>query len=174
MRSIAELNLLLHTSIELPSGLKLTTEEFDEGWSFVRRVDARRLGKRIQTRGWNFIRFGDGSLRSGVGDTSQEAIASALRLALRRVSNHSNAVEVEHIELTRYPWFFLARVRVYPYRIQQGSTLLQMPEVASDSISADSAALPDGTGERVQVMGSAMPRLKKLLVSSKNSEARAA
>jgi len=111
MRTIAELNLLLHTTAELPTGLKLTTEEFDEGWSFVRRVDARRLEKRIHTRGWNFIRFAAGSLRSGIGDTSQEAIASALKLALRRVSNHSNAVEVEHIELTRYPWFFLARVR---------------------------------------------------------------
>ncbi len=123
MRTIAELNVLLRERTELPVGLKLATVEFREGWNFVRSADARRLEKRIQARGWNFIRIADGSLRSGVGDTSQEAIASALKLALRRVSKHFNAVEVEHIELTQYPWFFLARVRVYPYRIQQGAVL---------------------------------------------------
>jgi len=174
MRAISELNLLLHASVELPSGLKLTTEEFEEGWSFVRRVDARRLGKRIHTRGWNFLRFGDGSLRSGVGDTSQEAIACALKLALRRVNNHSNAVEVEHIELTRYPWFFLARVRVYPYRIQQASTLLEMPAGVCDSIAEDCRDFSDGTENHVPIPSRSMPMLKELLLSSKTSEARAA
>jgi len=173
MRTIAELNLLLHTTAELPSGLKLTTEEFDEGWSFVRRVDARRLEKRIHTRGWNFIRFAGGSLRSGIGDTSQEAIASALKLALRRVSNHSNAVEVEHIELTRYPWFFLARVRVYPYRIQESSAL-EIPAGAIEAIAADCPDLQDGSEEHLPIMGSAMPLLKELLIASKMSESRAA
>src|ERR1035437_28140 len=119
MRTIAKLNLLLRAHIELPDGLKLASDEFSEGWDFARSVDARRLEKQIVMRGWSFTRIADGSLRSGVGDTSQEAIASALKLALRRISTHFNAVEVEHIELTQYPWFFLARVRVYPFRIQQ-------------------------------------------------------
>ena len=173
MRTIEKLNLLLHTNAELPSGLKLTTEKFDEGWSFVRRVDARRLEKKIQTKGWNFIKFADGSLRSGIGDTSQEAIACALKLALRRVSSHSNAVEVEHIELTRYPWFFLARVRVYPYRIQLGSTLEEMAALASDSDAAECRTLPSGAEDSAPFLGSAMPMLKDLLVSSK-TDARAA
>ena len=173
MRSIEELNMLLHSRADLPTGLKLSTEEFEDGWSFVKRADARRLGKRIQTKGWNFIRFADGSLRSGVGETSQEAIASALKLALKRVSSHSNAVEVEHIELTRYPWFFLARVRVYPYRIQHGSTLVAMPEVASDSGTEANGSLPDGAALTPQ-FGSAMPMLKEMLVASKASESQAA
>jgi hypothetical protein len=173
MRTIEELNLLLHTSVELPLGLKLTTEKFEEGWSFVRRVDARRLEKRIQTKGWNFIKFADGSLRSGIGDTSQEAIACALKLALRRVSSHSNAVEVEHIELTRYPWFFLARVRVYPYRIQLGSSLVEMPANAPDSIAAECRTAPGGAEDNAPFLGSAMPMLKEMLVSSK-TDARAA
>jgi len=177
MRTIAELNMLFHKRVELPSGLKVTTDEFQEGWSFVRRTDARHLGKRIQTRGWNFIRFADGSLRSGVGETSQEAIASALKLALRRVSDHSNAVEVEHIELTRYPWFFLARVRVYPYRIQQGKTLIEMPGIVSDATPTSSrrlpGRLPDGGAALLPQFGSAMPALKELLVS-RRSETKAA
>ena len=35
-----------------------------------------------------------------------------------------NAAEVEHIELKRYPWFFIAKVRVHPYQIQQSAVLL--------------------------------------------------
>ncbi len=174
MRTIGELNILLHARADLPTGLKLNTEAFEEGWSFVRRADARQLGKRIKTRGWNFIRFADGSLRSGVGDTSQEAIASALKLALRRVSSHSNAVEVEHIELTQYPWFYLARVRVYPYRIQQGSTFIEMPELVPELISARSRSLRGEAEALGAHFGSAMPTLKDMLVSSKISETKAA
>jgi 2,4-dienoyl-CoA reductase-like NADH-dependent reductase (Old Yellow Enzyme family) len=96
MRSIAELNMLLRVPAQLPVGLKLATNEFHEGWGFV-TGNANSLERKIRTRGWNFIKIADGSLRSGVGETSQEAIASALKLALRRVSMHFNAVEVEHI-----------------------------------------------------------------------------
>ena len=174
MRSIEELNMLLHSRADLPTGLKLSTEEFEDGWSFVRRADARRLGKRIQTKGWNFIRFADGSLRSGVGQTSQEAIKSALKLALKRVSAHSNAVEVEHIELTQYPWFFLARVRVYPYRIQHGATLVAMSDMVSDSVFSESRSLADGVAALAPQFGCAMPMLKEMLVSSKISESKAA
>ncbi len=63
-----------------------------------------------------------------MGDTSQEAINGALKLALRHVSERFNAAEVERIELTQYPWFFLARVRVYPYRIQQHAVLAEVEE----------------------------------------------
>ena len=81
VRSIAERNVLLRVRVELPEGIKLSTKEFQEGWSLARRVDAYRLEMRILTRGWNFIKIGDGSLRAGVGETSQEAIACALRLS---------------------------------------------------------------------------------------------
>ena len=172
MRPIAELNMLLHTSAELPTGLKLAIDEFNEGWSFVRKVDAMRLKKRIQTRGWNFIRFADGLLRSGIGDTSQEAIAGALKLALRRVSGHSNAVEVEHIELTQYPWFFLARVRIYPFRIQQGAVLPLGDEIMPLSVAPRRRRLAASSSEMFPNFGSAMPMLKEMLTTSRVNEAR--
>ena len=43
MRNIAESNMLLRERIELPAGLKMTTDEFREGWSFIKGSDARRL-----------------------------------------------------------------------------------------------------------------------------------
>jgi hypothetical protein len=171
MRTIAELNVLLRERAELPGGLKLATDEFHEGWKIVRAGNAELLKEKIQTRGWNFIRVADGSLRSGVGDTSQEAIAGALKLALRHVSEHFNAAEVERIEHTQYPWFFLARVRVYPYRIQQDADLAVVEEAEPMEI-PDRERLSPQSAEMFQQFGSAMPLLKEMLIASRNSEAR--
>ena len=77
MRTIAERNMLLRAKIALPDGMKLATDEFREGWEFVRTFDACRLEKQIVLRGWNFIRIADESLRTGVGETSQEEIGRA-------------------------------------------------------------------------------------------------
>jgi len=172
MRTIAELNVLLRVRVELPAGLKLATDEFREGWNFVRSGDARRLGKKIQTRGWNFIKIAEGSLRSGVGETSQEAIAAALKLALRRIGEDFNAVEVERIELSRYPWFVLARVRVFPYRIQQGTKLPARDEALAEPAVARLRRLPSDAAELYPEFGCAMPMLKQLLISTRCSQAR--
>jgi hypothetical protein len=165
MRSIAELNMLLRVPAHLPVGLRLATNEFREGWGFV-TGNANWLEKKIRTRGWSFIKIADGSLRSGVGETSQEAIAAALRLALRRVSMHFNAVEVERIELTRYPWFFLARVRIYPYRIQETAVLPVSDEAADFPMGFRQRRLPQNAAALYPDFGSAMPQLKQMLVLS--------
>jgi len=172
MRKISELNLLLRTQIELPVGLEFATDEFREGWSFVRKANARKLEKKIVTHGWSFIRIADGSLRSGVGDTSQEAIASALKLALRRISEHFNAVEVERIELTQYPWFFLARVRVYPFLIQQSAVAPVGDEFVPLSVAPRRRRLGANSAEMFPNFGSAMPMLKEMLTASRTQEAR--
>jgi hypothetical protein len=172
LRKIAELNMLVRAQAELPDDLSLATEEFREDWKFVKSANARQLQKKIQARGWNFIKSDDGSLRSGVGDTSQEAIAGALKLALRRVSNHCNAVEVEHIELTQYPWFFLARVRVYPYRIQQRAVLPVADEAMQATAAPRRRILSPNAPALYPHFGSAMPQLKQMLVSTRSSEAR--
>ena len=171
MPTIAERNILLRSKTKLPDGLKLATDEFREGWEFVRSFDARRLEKQIVLRGWNFIRIAEESLRSGVGETSQEAIASALKLALRRISAHFNAVEVEHIELTQYPWFFLARVRVLPYIIRQGAALPAADESEVLRVTASPGRLSAHKATLYPYSDSGMPQLKKMLISSRAEQA---
>lgn len=165
MHTIAQSQMLLRSRIELPDGLGLSTEEFREGWSFVLSANAFQLEKHLMMSGWNFVRTTDGSLGSGVGDTSHEAIGSALKLTLRHISARSNAVEVQHIELTQYPWFFLARVKALPYRIQTGAEL-PAPEEAE--------AIPAIRRQRRMTIdpeilyphiGAAIPQLKQLLIS---------
>jgi hypothetical protein len=170
MCTIAESNVLLRAQSELPAGFKMATDEFRDGWNRIRAGGKQRLEKKVQTKGWNFIRIADGALRSGVGETSQEAIASALKLALRRVGAHSNAVEVERIELTQYPWFFLARVSVNPYRIQQGETLPALEVAAMPPVVRNRRLSPQATALFPQ-FGGAMPMLKEMLLASPSSEA---
>jgi hypothetical protein len=171
MRTIAERNMLLRARTKLPDGLKLATDAFREGWEFVRTFDACRLEKQIVLRGWNFIRIAEESLRSGVGESSQEAVASALKLALRRISTHFNAVDVEHIELTQYPWFFLARVRVVPFRIQQGVVLPVSDKAEAFSVSHRQRRLPVHAEVLYPHFESIIPQLKQLLVTSRTAQA---
>lgn len=172
MHTIAELNLLLRVQVELPQGLRLATVEFREGWSFAPSADARSLKKRILKRGWNFIKIDAGSLRSGVGDTAQEAIASALKLALREINEHLNAVEIKHIELTHYPWFFLARVGVHPYRIQQGAFLSQQNDAVARPIASGWGRLPRQSNVPLPQFAGAMTQLRQMLTSSHGLENR--
>jgi hypothetical protein len=115
---LTELSVLLRAEAELPPSLLKTSGGFTEGWKIARRGGASLLERTIRRHGWHFIRIADETRQGGVGETSQQAIASALQLALRSISEYFNAVEVRHIHLTRYPWFVLARVGVFPYRIQ--------------------------------------------------------
>jgi hypothetical protein len=171
MCKIAESNVLLRAQAELPMGFKVATEEFRDGWNRMRSGGARRLERKVLTRGWKFIRVADGTLRSGVGDTSQKAIASALKLALRRVDSHSNAVEVEQIELTQYPWFFLARVHVHPYRIQQGAAQPADAPTAAPMASRDRRSSVR-TDRVYPPFASAMPLLRKMLTAPESLAAR--
>ena len=159
MHKISEQNVLVRTRVELPDGLKLPTEEFREGWNFARSVDARRLHKRILKYRWNFIGTTVGLEKSGVGPTSQQAIAGALTLALRPITSRFNAVEIDHIQLTRYPWFFLARVTVHPYRIQEGASLSVGDEGIAPSIRSQQRSLSLKKTSMHPLFASTMPQL---------------
>jgi len=75
MHDITEFTMLSRISVELPGNLALATEDFQEGWGFVRSGDVHWLDKEIRRRGWHFIWIAEPSLRSGVGETAQAAIA---------------------------------------------------------------------------------------------------
>jgi hypothetical protein len=172
MDLIAETNVFLRAQIKLPKGLKLVTQQFRGEWKFARSESAMRLQDRIHALGWNFIKIDDGSLGNGVGNTPQEAIARALRMALCRICEPVNALEVEDIELTQYPWFFLARVGVRPYCIQQGAHLPARDE-------AESFAMPRGRGRPTRKsmakyphFASSMASLRQALVITSSSLAR--
>src|SRR5580704_16754345 len=115
MQDIAEHTVLSRVTAELPNGLRIVTEVFQEGWNIIRSGNVHRLDKAIRGCGWHFIWIAEPSRHGGVGQTEQAAIAPALSLALRRVSPGFNAASVDRVEISHYPWFFIARVKIYPY-----------------------------------------------------------
>jgi hypothetical protein len=139
MNEITERTMLLRGSTALPDDLKLATVEFGEGWNLVRSGDAPWLDKQVRNCGWHFIWIAEKSQKGGVGQTVRKATAIALKLALRSIGKQYNAAEVENIRLTKYPWFYLASVRIYPYNIQQSANL---------SLSSDSPSLLIHPSER--------------------------
>jgi len=170
MHKITERNIFLREQIALPEGLKLITSSFREEWNFVRSINLVALEKQIVACGWNLINISDGIERCGVGETRQESIASALKLSLRRISSFFNAVELKHLELTQYPWFFMARVRVFPYRIQQGDVVPVSDEVIP--VARRQRRLHPLSDVLYPHFGSAMPQLKQMLISSRMAQAR--
>jgi hypothetical protein len=171
MCTVTESNVMLRAQAELPVGLKVATEEFHEGWNRMRSGGVVRLEKKVHTRGWKFLKTAETAVKSGVGATSREAIASALKLALRRVDAHTNAVEVQQIRLTQYPWFCLARVSVHPYRIQEGAVL---PAATENNLAPDAARPSRQSREPVEIFpdfDGAIPMLKQMLIASANTQA---
>jgi hypothetical protein len=163
MRAISEQDVLLREEIDLPACVKIATDSFREGWNFASTVNAKQLEKKICSRDWNFIKIAEGAQASGVGATSQEAIASALRVALLRKNGRFNAVVIEYIEISPYPWFFLARMRVCQYCIQQSAVLAVIDDCASSSTSPRKRRLLLDANALYPDFGSSMPLIKQML-----------
>ncbi|MDR3724305.1 MAG: hypothetical protein P4K83_07440 [Terracidiphilus sp.] len=171
MYTIAESKLLLRAHIELPADLRLRTADFQEEWNFVQNASAQQLSRKTHKLGWSLVLGLKGLRGSGVGDTSQLAIAGALKLALRNVAAQWNAAEVRQIALTQYPWFYLARLFVYPYRIQH--TPLIPDHYSARPLPVTSRRNSPSPRASELRLGCPMSQLKQMLVLSGDSEASA-
>ena len=173
MPNITEPIVLLRVRAELPGGLNLKTSEFNAGWDFIRYGRASGLEKKIQRCQWHFIRIAGESLRSGIGQTSRQAFARALRLVLPDINAYFNAVEVRRIHLTRYPWFVLIRVGVHPIRIQQSAVQAMPDDALPNPVSAPKWQLPVSAPWLSPGPDCRMALLKEMLISSGSSLERA-
>lgn len=172
MHNIAEFTVLLRAKIELPADFRLARDGFEEGWDFVRSGGARRLEKKVRSRGWHFIKFEGSSVRSGVGDTAKSALASAARMALSHVSVFFNAVEIRHIQITNYPWFVLARIIVNSYRIQEAKVEPLADEFIPAASRPSQRKWPDFAVDPYPQFGHDLPLLEQLLTVQRDQEAR--
>lgn len=146
--------------------------EFMDGWNIVRPGGAKRLEKTIRKCRWHSIRIADESLRSGVGESSEQAIACALQLAVRSFSQYFNAAEVRHIHLTRYPWFVLGGVGVYPYRIQESPVQFVSDDALPLPVTVRRRELPANASWLFPQPGSTVPMLQETPTLSRSRFAR--
>ena len=165
MRNIAELTMLQRGQTQMPSAFRPSTDTFQEGWNFVASENARGLERKIKTQGWHLIKI-DAALRgSGVGETAQAAKVCALKLALRRVSDHFNVVKVQQVWVTEYPWFFVARVNLCRYRIQMDEFLPIAVEAAQLAARALRRPFAFGSIEMGPQLAGTMPLLRQMLAA---------
>ncbi|MGD0831370.1 MAG: hypothetical protein ABR907_10530 [Terracidiphilus sp.] len=167
MHTIAELNVLVHARTELPRGFDLETEEFREGWRFASGVNASQIKQTLDAHQWSFIKVSDKLQAYGLGDHPQEAISSALRLAVLRPSANFHALELEQIELTQYPWFYLAKIKVCGYRIQQSAVPCDLDNALPATTEVQRSRLSVDANLPHKSFGSDMPLLKRILTQSK-------
>ena len=88
------------------------------------------------------------------------------------MSEHFNAVEVNHIEWTQYPWFFVAKVMVSPCRIQEGAILPVPDEALPPPTALRPRLLPADAAALFPQFGSEMPMVKEMLVLSRSAQTR--
>lgn len=162
MRKIAESNVLFRAQAALPEGFKVSTEEFRDGWLVMRSVRSSQLEKKMRAKDWNLVRLEKNAKGSGVAKNAEDAVASALKQALKAVEGSSNAVEVERVEVTAYPWFFLARLTVNPLSMQQHAGLPLCDQLSPDAVVARSRKVTKEKALSVPFKGG-MPALKALL-----------
>lgn len=156
MRDIAELTVLLRVPTEMPDGLKLARDEFREGWNRVRTYNAKGLERKIKARQWNFIPASKCMIVAGMGQSPKQATTRALDHALAQVSAHLNAIEIRNIQSTQYPWFWVVRLSVYAFRIQQSETMPvpEGPLSLSDRLAEEHPCIRQMDMDRIPETGS--------------------
>jgi len=122
---LAKSSMLVRSGVILPPKLKLKTIQFTAPWNVVVSADAGWLEREVTSRNWHIVRIANGIIRSGIGNNSHTAIASAVNFALMQVNSGIHTLRIEHVKLTQYPWFVLACISMSPYRIQEGLTLTE-------------------------------------------------
>jgi len=60
-------------------------------------------------------------------------MTGGLMRAFQLVGDHFNAVKVEEIFMKEYPWFFLARITVIPYQIEQDAVKVKARQASRPS-----------------------------------------
>jgi hypothetical protein len=123
MRELKQHTTFLRESIMLPEGISFTGEAFREGWTLLESVDASWLDTAICGAGWNSFVLPKKHWRSGFGPYSQDALQKTVRLALLKIDRNHNAAEIEHVEVTRYLWFYIAKVSILERQIQRSPFL---------------------------------------------------
>jgi hypothetical protein len=92
-------------------------------WSVVEEIPALVFDTMIRQAGWHFMWLQDACSRRGIGLTEEAAIRRALSRALKGVSKQFNAAELDFLQITEYPGFQIANVRIQTLQIQRHASL---------------------------------------------------
>ena len=116
-------SVFLRSDCILPERLDACLQPISETWSVVEEIPALVFDTMIRRAGWHFMWLQNACSRRGVGLTEESAIRQALLRALDGVSKRSNAAELDSLQVTEYPGFQIANVRIQTLLIQRHASL---------------------------------------------------
>lgn len=116
-------SVFLRSDCILPERLDPCLQPISEKWSVVEEIPALVFDTMIRRAGWHFMWLQDAFSRRGVGLTEEAAIRQALLRALKGVSKRFNAAELDFLQITEYPGFQIANVRIQTLLIQRHASL---------------------------------------------------
>jgi hypothetical protein len=119
-------SVFLRKDCVLPDHLEPLQELVCDNWTMVQDIAAPVFDSVIRQSGWHFMWINGTSVRRGFGATQENATSRALGHALHGVKQRFNAAELDSVQVTRYPGFYVANVSVQPRQIQH-DTSLEMP-----------------------------------------------
>ena len=116
-------SVFLRSGCILPDRLDPCLQPVGADWSVVEEIPALVFDTMIRQAGWHFMWLQDACSRRGIGLTEEAAIRRALSRALKGVSKQFNAAELDFLQITEYPGFQIANVRIQTLQIQRHASL---------------------------------------------------
>ena len=98
-------------------------ELFAGSWAHVEQVDSRVFDAMIRQAKWHFMWVHGSYSQRGFGRTEEIAIGRALERALRSVSTRFNVAEFDSLQISRFPGFYIANVKMNARQILQNTGL---------------------------------------------------
>jgi hypothetical protein len=115
--------VFLRSDCVLPNRIDPRLRPIGEEWSVVEDIPALAFDTMIRRAGWHFMWLQDSCSRRGLGLTEEAAIRRALSHVLKGVSKRFNAAELDSLQVTEYPGFQIANVRIQALQIQRHASL---------------------------------------------------
>lgn len=116
-------SVFLRNGCILPDRFDLSRQPIGKEWSVVEEIPALVFDAMVRQAGWHFMWLQEACSRRGFGLTGEAAFHHALSRALKGVSMRFNAAELDSVQITKYPGFQIANVRVQTLQIQRHASL---------------------------------------------------
>ena len=127
-------SVFLRNGSDMPPHFDLAQQPYTKDWMLLEEIEAQVLDTMIRHAGWHFVCLQEDCSRSGIGLSRDPAIHQALVRALEGLKMRFNASELESIQVSSYPVFYIAKVTIQPRHIQRNTSL----EIIED----DARAIP--------------------------------
>lgn len=98
-------------------------ERFAGSWARVEHMESRVFDAMIRQAKWHFMWVHGSYSQAGFGRTEEIAIVRALERALKSVSMRFNVAEFESLQISRFPGFYIANVKMNARQILENTEL---------------------------------------------------